>query len=240
MKKASRERNIPTLNSFGNMFFNSNPALAAFLKHVARTNGYFADIGAAYGHASLEALKKKGKVLAIDLDQRHLEKLEKDCPLPHKARLERQCGHFPNEITLPLETFDGILLSRVLIFLTHKEISSALSKIYASLKSGGYVYIVSPSPFKKKWVPLRPLYEEQKLKGSPWPGTIENLWDILPEERSRLPNNIQMIDSDSLQKGLINAGFVVEKCTYYPKSSRLSDGLLEVCYAIASKPPLNR
>ncbi|MBL8676211.1 MAG: class I SAM-dependent methyltransferase [Alphaproteobacteria bacterium] len=123
------------------MFSYPDPALIAFLMHVHNSRGYFADIGAAYGYATLEALQYGGRVLAIDIDQRHLDVLLEKCPISHQSKVETLCGHFPNTIELPSNTFDGILLSRVLIFLKRKEIDLALTKIQTALKPGGIVYL---------------------------------------------------------------------------------------------------
>lgn len=225
-----------TLNQMGWMFSHSDPVLTAFLTHVHNSHGYFVDIGAAYGYATLEALRHGGRVLAIDIDQRHLDVLLKECPPPYRSALETVCGHFPNTIDLPENTFDGILLSRVLIFLQGKEIDLALTKIQKTLKPGGIVYISSPSPLRKKWALLKPIYEEQKAAGFPWPGYIENLWKILPDLESILPNSIQLIEAQSLRKGLLKAGLIVETCDYTPKEDTPYEEAFNLCYAMASKP----
>ena len=228
---------IKTLNAMGYMFLRSDPALLAFLDHVEKTQGHFADIGTAFGHSTLEALKRGGRITAIDLDQHHLDILAERCPLAHKPRLDAQCGHFPNTISLPANTYDGILLSRVLIFLTQDEISTALSKIFEALKEGGAIYVVCPCPLRKKWKSLKPIYDKQKLNNEPWPGRVENLWDLMPEQKGSLPNTIQLIDADSLKKGLIRAGFKIEACDYYPTSDTSVDEALSITYAIASRRP---
>lgn len=224
-----------TLNQMGWMFSYPDPALVAFLTHVHNSRGYFADIGAAYGYATLEALQRGGSVLAVDIDQRHLDVLLTECPPSHQSRLETLCGHFPKTIDLPENTFDGILLSRVLIFLKGKEIDLALTKIQKALKPGGVVYISSPSPLRKKWAQLRPIYEEQKAVGMSWPGYIEDLWEIIPDLESILPNSIQLIDVQSLLKGLLKAGLIVKVCDYSPKEDTPEEDAFNLCYALASK-----
>jgi SAM-dependent methyltransferase len=226
---------VKTLNNMGYMFLEPDPALTNFLDHVERTQGRFADIGTAFGHATLEALKRGGQITAIDLDQRHLDILLEKCPTAHKSHLEAHCGHFPGTVNLPSNTYDGILFSRVLIFLTQNEISLALSKIYTSLKEGGIAYITAPCPLRKKWQPLRPIYETQKLGNEPWPGRIENLWDLMPEHKEILPNTIQLIDAPSLEQGLTQAGFKIETCAYYPTSDMSVEEAFTLTYSIASK-----
>lgn len=234
MSEIKNKNPVRTLNKMGSMFFDKDPAYIAFLEHIEQTKGYFADIGTAYGASTLEALKRGGWVIAVDLDKGHLDVLLQDCPALDKPRLETICGHFPNTVELPKNSLDGILLSRVLLFLTIDEITSAFAKAYDALKSGGLLYIVTLSPLMKKWNHVRPLYEKQKLEGSSWPGQIDNLWELRPEEEAILPNKIQLIDSDSLKKGLRQAGFKVQSCDYYPKDQN-NEEALHWTYAIAMK-----
>lgn len=226
---------IKTINNMGSMSSWPNPALNLFLDLVEKTQGYFADIGTSYGYSSIEALKRGGKVLAIDLDQRHLDSLKENCPTDYLTNLETNCGHFPNEISLPLNTFDGILISRVLIFLTPQEISLALNKIYQALKAGGILFVTSPSPLRDKWRNLKAIYDQQKLEGLKWPGKIQNLWQLVPETKISLPNEIQLIDKDSLERELTKHGFNVRNCGYYPEVFSNEEELYNLTYAIASK-----
>lgn len=161
--------------------------------------------------------------------------LLKKCPPEHTSRLEIECGHFPKTINLPSNTYDGILLSRVLIFLTHQEIDLALSNIYQALKPGGVAYITSPSPFRKKWEALLPIFNKQMTDNSLWPGKIDDLWSIFPHEKDRLPNTIQLIDKHSLKKGLVRAGFHIDTCDYYPQIEPPPVETYEITFAIASK-----
>lgn len=78
--------------------------------------------------------------------------------------------------------------------------------------------------------------QEQKAAGFPWPGYIENLWKILPDLESILPNSIQLIEAQSLRKGLLKAGLIVETCDYTPKEDTPYEEAFNLCYAMASKP----
>jgi SAM-dependent methyltransferase len=224
-----------TLNNMGWMFKHHDPSLDAFLKHVEHTKGYYADIGTAFGYATLEALKRGGRVLAVDLDPGHIDVLVNECPDTDCSRLEARSGNFPNEIDLPENAFDGILLSRVLIFLIPDEIDQALAKIYKALKPGGVLFLTSPSHLRKKWMPLRPIHEQQKNAGARWPGHVENLWELVPSMETILPNTIQLIDEESLRRGLKEAGFTIQECDYAPQEDGPDEEALNSCYAIAIK-----
>lgn len=123
-----------------------------------------------------------------------------------------------------------------MIFLTEEEISLALSNLYQALKKGGFIYITSACPLRKKWGALKNIYEKQKQENALWPGRIKNLWDLVPQEKENLPNQIQLIDVPSLKKGLTQVGFTVETCGYYPSAVSAHEEDFDLTYAIASKP----
>lgn len=139
-------------------------------------------------------------------------------------------------MSLPDNSFDGILLSRLLIFLSSEEIENALTQAYRALKIKGRLYILSPSPLRKKWEALLPIFQSQQEEGILWPGQIENLWDLLPSEKENLPNTIQLIDPPSLHKGLKRAGFKVESCSYYCQETPQGEEKDSLTGAIGLKP----
>ncbi len=68
---------IRTLNNQGFMgAYPSDPYMQAFIKFAPQGPGPALDIGAAYGVASLEALKGGAKVIANEVDGRHLDILK--------------------------------------------------------------------------------------------------------------------------------------------------------------------
>ena len=216
---SSQKDRLKTVNNMGFMFLNDNPIVNTFLADIEKTKGYVADVGCAYGRISLLALEKGAKVMAIDLEQQHLEALKQNCPIHLAPYLETVTGHFPNTVSLPSDTFDAILLARLLVFLKPEEIDKALFKAYQALRAGGRLYIISPSPLRKKWQALFSTYMKQKEQGLPWPGYIQNLWTLVPDEQNNLPNTIQLIDMDSLKSGLERVGFKVTLCMSYPTTS---------------------
>ncbi|MBL8676210.1 MAG: hypothetical protein JNJ47_02120 [Alphaproteobacteria bacterium] len=57
----------------------------------------------------------------------------------------------------------------------------------------------------------------------------------MPALGSILPNSVQLIDAQSLRKGLLRAGLVVKICDYSPKVDTPQEEAFNLCYAIASK-----
>jgi len=133
----SNKKKIPTANKMGFMHVHPNPASDAFFEAVKQTKGRFIDIGAAYGYYTLEALSLGAQILAIDLEEKHIDALNEACPDGYKGRLTTQVASFPDEVVLTPNTFDGVLLSRLFIFLEGAQIERGLSKVYDCLMPGG-------------------------------------------------------------------------------------------------------
>jgi SAM-dependent methyltransferase len=225
----------PTFNETGYMSNFHTPALDKYLDQVEHTHGQFADIGPAFGYTTLEALKRGGHITAIDLDAGHLTIIEQECPPALKAGLKTQAGHFPSTIQLEDSYYDGVLMSKVLLFYKSFEIDDVLAHIYRSLKSGGYFYVISPSPLRESLSVYRPLYEKQKRAGDLWPGHVDDYTTQFPKHKGILPDALQFIDQESLTCGLELAGFKVVECDYAPKSDEEGHEANDVVYAIAQK-----
>lgn len=225
----------PTFNQKGYMNNFHTPALDKYLDQVQKTHGQFADIGPAFGYTTLEALKRGGHITAIDLDAAHLRVIEEECPPNLKSRLKTREGHFPLTVQLEEVSYDGVLMSKVLLFYGASEIDHVLAHVYGSLKPGGYFYAVSPSPLRESLAVYRDRYEEQKRAGEPWPGHVEDYTHQFPKHKGILPDTIQFIDQESLTSGLERAGFKVVECEYAPKKDEKGHEANDVVYAIAQK-----
>jgi SAM-dependent methyltransferase len=213
----------------------SNPAIDAFFDHVQQSKGQFMDVGTAYGHYTLEALKRGGKVVAIDMHQQHLDDLNQNCPPEFLSHLTTVHGVFPDEITIADHTFDGILLSRILIFLTGPQILFGLRQVHQWLKPGGRVYIVSGTPFRRDWFPLRAIYEQKKEQQHEWPGMIDNLWSIAPDMQEFFPNTFHLLDEMTTIRVLSQCGFSLISVGYFPTKDENYMDRHENIYAIAQK-----
>ncbi len=225
----------PTLNAMGYANAERNPALDAFLTYVEKTQGVFADIGAAYGYATIEALKRGGNVWAIDLEKRHLDELRHNVPEDLQSKLICKVGHFPKEVELPQSAFDGILMSKVLLFFGADEIDAVFCAVHASLKVGGCFYVTSPSPLRKSLEIYRSQYDTQKKRGDVWPGRVFDYTMKFPIQKGQLPDELQFIDQESLSLGLSRSGFKVSESGYWPLNDQQRREAFDVVYAIAVK-----
>ena len=83
---------------------------------VTSAPGPALDVGAAYGVATLEVLGRRGKVIANDIEARHLEILRNRTPKGQLANLVLAPGRFPEELKLAEKSIGAVLISRVLHF----------------------------------------------------------------------------------------------------------------------------
>src|ERR1043166_6915185 len=120
-----------------------DPVSSAFIDFAAKSSYLSLEIGAAYGVATIEALKKGATVIANDLDERHLKILKERTPAKFRSRLKVQIGRFPNELRIEDNSLGGILISRVCHFLSAAEIESGFERMFQWLRSNGRVFVIA-------------------------------------------------------------------------------------------------
>lgn len=210
LKMPEEEKNgfIKTLNNMGYMTTSLDPVSQRFVDFC--TQGKHAlEIGAAYGVATRAVLNNSCHITANDIDDRHLQILKNRCSNEQLKFLDLKSGAFPFELNFKQNSFDAILICRVLHFFSGEEITDSLKIAFDWLKPGGRLFVVAETPYLKNWKRFIPIYEERKQKGEKWPGIITN-----PEEyegnRSRfLPEFVHWLDIDVLEKAFKQAGFKV-------------------------------
>ncbi|HLD95129.1 MAG TPA: class I SAM-dependent methyltransferase [Alphaproteobacteria bacterium] len=232
----------PTQNQTGFMLTSVDPFVKKFVDDLT-PNDWAMDVGAAYGIASLEALKKGVHVVANDLDERHLQVLK------DTHAQEGYKGHltlFPGDIkTLEYphkNTLSSILFSRVLHFFSGEEIIACLKKVHTWLKPKGRIYMVNETPFFGTCKKFTPVYLERKLSGHKWPGflTSTEMVDFFDtSKKAFLDSNVHFFDEDLCEKVATRSGFKVLEISYmdrkgiYPTDA-LYDGR-ESIFMVAEK-----
>jgi O-methyltransferase involved in polyketide biosynthesis len=100
---------IPTLNKMGYMTERlSEPFSEEFAEFASRIGAPALDVGAAYGVATLEALKRGAHVIANDVEPRHLELLSRRVPEAWKARLTLAPGVFPEGLSFSASSLGAV------------------------------------------------------------------------------------------------------------------------------------
>ncbi len=229
MPEIFEDHYIPTLNQTGFMTLEVDEYSQEFINYAS----FFPDrpsleIGAAYGVASLKALKQGAHIIANDLDNRHLEILKQQCPQDYKDRLTLLPGNFPEEIDFEEGSLQAVLACRVFHFFPGDKIIEGLKKIKHWLTDQGKLFIINETPYFGTTKAFIPIYEERKKAGAEWPGLADlNCFD--PTKRPFVECTINLFDADTLTRALHEAGFKIEKLSYinregvFPKSA-LYDG----------------
>ena len=188
----------------------------AFINAAAKASKPVMDIGAAYGVATLPALLTGAKVIAVDIEEKHLLSITNSVNDPLRNQLITLKERFPHFDLLP-QSLSAVYMSQVLPFLNGTEIEEGIQKIYDWLVPGGEVFVVSFTPYIDHVSSFIPLYEERKRSGQRWAGSIDDLsrFSSYPSIYKNLPNQIHHVDLDDLRWICEKVGFAVKEARYF-------------------------
>jgi chorismate-pyruvate lyase/SAM-dependent methyltransferase len=206
-----------TLTSFGKAFINA----------AAKASMPVMDIGAAYGVAALPALLTGAKVIAVDIEEKHLLSITNSVNGPLRTQLVTLKERFPYFELLP-ESLSAVYMSQVLPFLNGDEIEIGIRKIYDWLIPGGEAFVVTFTPYIHHVSSFIPIYEERKKAGTRWAGYIKELsrYSSHPHIYRNLPEQIHHIDQDDLVWVFEKTGFSVKEARYFgEEEGPLPDGI---------------
>jgi SAM-dependent methyltransferase len=199
---------VKTLNNQGFMTSELDEFSLAFVEAAAAAEGWSLDVGAAYGVATLEALRQGARIVANDLDGRHLEILKARAPQEKHESLRLLTGAFP-ELPITDESLECVLVCRVLHFFEGDKIRRSFQTLHQWLKPGGLAFIVSETPYVGGVQPFIPEYERRVAAGEQWPGWIADFRALDPIRGKDLPESMHLLDEEVLKREGIRAGFKV-------------------------------
>ena len=221
---------ISTLNQMGFVTKSLDPFSQLFVDYAKNTEAPCLDIGAGFGVATLSALKQGARMIANDIDQRHLDIIKSEAKkINCSQNLELSFGLFPQQLIFDADSIAGILICRVLHFYPGEVIQEGLKKCYHWLKKGGKIFIIADSIYHRVMKDSLVAYFSKKEAGELFPGMISNFNTAVgPELGRHLPEAFHLFDTDILSRLLLEAGFSVEKVEYfarpdYPEMAR-NDG----------------
>ena len=220
---------IPTQNAMGFMFLTQNRVRQALMAY-AHSQYTIADVGCAYGFDTMALVEGGAKVTAIDLDEVHLTSLSKQLTDNQRKQVTLKKAHFPHDNPLEENTYDAILLSRILIFLRPHDINSAFIQAYKALKPGGKLFIVNATPFSHRWEILGDLYKSHQAQSPHHPFFVEDIWHFLPFLKPYFPSHLMLFDEFSLLSCLTDHNFTVLESGYEEE-----EGTTDV-FSIAIRP----
>lgn len=229
-----------TLNGTGYMISTLDEISEAFVEFAGRQAPWpVLDVGAAFGVATLAALKAGVRVVANDIDVRHLAVLKDRTPPELTSKLTVVPGAFPGEIAFAAETFSAVLASRVMHFFDGAQVESAARRMHEWLTPGGKAFVVVESSIFLDHPPLRDRYTTQRAAGARWPGFVKNVKELLPRRAKFVPDQLHYLDTQVLSRTFREAGFVVEQARPFHRrldSQSTVAGTRESIGLIARKP----
>jgi len=206
---------IPTDDAMGIMTEEPSPAAEAFIELAGRAARPLLEVGAAYGNATLPALRAGGTVIANDLSASELGVLASGASAADRKRLVLMPGRFPEEIRLGDGSLSGALAAQVLHFFDGPTVELAFRSVLRWLEPGGAWYVVVMTPSLSFYRTLRPEYEERARRGERWPGIFNPGTVAPPDWKERLPPVVHLFEKDVLRRCAEEAGFTVETLEYF-------------------------
>lgn len=212
-----------TLNGHGYVFYLPSPLLIEFLEREAVPGHCLIEIGAGFGNAPIEALRRGvSQYTANDLCAEHLEILlarvdsEKDLGIDG-GRLQLLPGRAPAVLPRVNEHYDAILIDKALHFFSPDEIQEFLAWSQCALKKEGRIYVLTISPYISNYRDtVLPIYLIKKQNGIPNPGHVLNA-DLIRKRTAQstphyqVPQDMVFFDLKDLCKLFEENGFQVKK-----------------------------
>jgi polyketide synthase PksJ len=208
---------IPTLNQFGYMKFELEEFSKAFINHAGKAKNPVLEIGSAYGFVTHKVLAEtNAQMVANDINQAHLEVLLKNAPKDKLSNLSVVQGSFPEEIEFLNNTFDTILISRVLHFLEPEKVEQGLDKIHKWLtKDGKFICTNSSIYHSSVKNQMLETFEERIENGDEWAGITRSREDQDTIHKNLLPSFLNLFHITQLETLLPKHGFQIEQINYF-------------------------
>src|SRR5262245_38609234 len=206
---------IPTDNAMGIMTEEPSPAAEAFIELAGRAGRPLLEIGAAFGNATLPALRAGGTVIANDLSASELGVLASAASAEDRKRLVLMPARFPEEIRLADGSLSGVLAAQVLHFFEGPTVELAFHSVRRWLEPGGAFFVVVMTPSLSFYSNLRPEYEKRARGGERWPGMFDPRTVATPDWKERLPPMVHLFEKDVLRRCAEEAGFTVDTLEYF-------------------------
>ncbi len=177
MPTANKVGWLPTLNKTGYNFPGGGPFVKDFIKFAVEhdTHSWVLDLGCAYGEQTFMALREGARVIANDIEPRHLKILRANCPKEFRRNLRTEAGNFA-DIRLPANSLGAILSRLTLSFMSPESLERSITKMFDALQPGGKAYIMTASMNAAAGLyRLRDEFNARKEAGEKWPGYFADM-----------------------------------------------------------------
>ncbi len=222
-----------TLNNHGKMSLSEIPHLKFARNNMSKSKPVL-EIGCAFGYTSKILLSEGFKVIANDLDQRHLDELEKSVESEdEKSRLTLRIGNLL-DLSFEENSLSGVLGCNVIHFLEGHQIRDLFHRCYKWLAPNGLLIFSTASPYSMRFFLDQEFAERfirnfyKKLKnGEEWPGKYNSKTEFISEEEANKTGNVffkyapgksHFLSSEILAREAILAGFNILKLDYFDEN----------------------
>ncbi len=216
--------NNATLNQMGYSSESLDSYQEAFINYANNFGGPVLDIGAGFGTVTIPLIENGIQVIANDVEERHLQLIKAGINRNLHPNLNLMQGYFPDDLHIPESSLTGVILSKVLHFLSGDKIELGISAIHKWLKPEGKIVITATTPYSGVIKEFIPVFEARKRDQLSWPGEVINLKEYCNHKcLEENPTYMNFLDEDILLELLTRSGFVVEKFGYFPTANTIHE-----------------
>lgn len=175
------------------------------------------DMGCAYGAIVLKALDEGAKkIIACDMEQKHLDLLRSQLSSGEAKRVEILQGVLPEGFNIKPDSIAGIYISHVLEYLNDREASVSLEHFYRWLKLGGKLFIKCYTIYIKKFIneKFQIEYQNRLKQNVKWPGYFEDINQYYCLDKSAFQKSLHIFDLPILINALQEIGFNINYAEY--------------------------
>lgn len=145
----------------------------ACLRFQVTQSGWAIDVGAAFGVASMPLAVLGARVVATDIDERHLRTMKAGVsPETGRLRSHGVLARVPRDDCFAAGCATAVHCSNVLHFLSGEEIGTAVRQMARWLRPGGRLFLMTATPFVGHLAGHLEEYERRARLGIRWPGEI--------------------------------------------------------------------
>lgn len=204
-----------TLNQKGFMKFHLDDFSKEFIQFSIKQKDWVMDVGSAYGVTVLPILEGGGKIIANDIDYRHLLIIKRKASKETWDNLYLNYGKFPEDNKIAHDSLGAILMCRVAHFFNEKEMEETIKKCFKILKPGGKLFFVTMSPYHHKLNGFIEIYNKRWKSGITWPGIITDMHKYVPDLAPQVPKFVHVMEQRVMKKHLEAIGFKIEKMSLF-------------------------
>lgn len=205
---------LPTLNNMGFATEDIIGTTHDFVQYAGKCKYPVLDIGAAYGAASIAALKQGATVIANEIDIRDLHMIAKNKSLTdeERGRLYIKEGYAPFGIDFPKNSLGAIHGSRVMHFFKPNEVTGFFERAREWLVPNGRIFLLTMSQFHHSAKGFYKTYNERVKAGIKFPGEITTFTQDMGQEHvGHAPTYLHALDPAVLVREASQFGFICKK-----------------------------